>query len=480
MSPTLLRSIADSIDGARLVGVEEGSDLEILDVIMDSRQVSAGALFCCVRGEHVDGHDFAENARAAGAVALLVDHVLATPIPQILVGDVRESVGAAAATHFDHPSRSMTVVGITGTNGKTTTSLLLANILVASGKRVETLGTLSGARTTPEAADLQRQLATWRDEGVEAVVMEVSSHALVLHRVDATVFSVSIFTNLSRDHLDFHGSMEHYFEAKALLFTPSLSAHGVVNLDSPYGRLIDDAGSIPTDGYAMSEAEDLRGGVDGSTFTWRGRHIELGIAGSFNVSNALAAAHAALVLGIDEATIARGLSLPITVPGRFERVRIASDFAVVVDFAHTPDGLEQVLRAAGEAVAAHEGRVIVVFGCGGDRDASKRAPMGAVAAANADIVILTADNSRSESTDAIIAEISSGTDRVDRRRAEEILIEPERREAIHRALAEAVAGDIVVIAGKGHETTLTIGETVSVFDDRVVVEEVHREMGAAS
>jgi UDP-N-acetylmuramoyl-L-alanyl-D-glutamate--2,6-diaminopimelate ligase len=446
---------------------------------MDSRQVTSGALFCCVRGEHADGHAFAENARAAGAVALLVDHVLETPIPQIVVRDVRESVGTAAATHFGHPSRSMTIVGVTGTNGKTTTSLLLANILQASGRRVETLGTLTGARTTPEAADLQRQLATWRDVGIEAVVMEVSSHALVLHRVDATMFSVSIFTNLSRDHLDFHGSMEQYFEAKALLFTPSLSERAVVNMDSPYGRLIDVTRSIPTVGYAMSEAEGLRGGVDGSSFTWRDQHIELGIAGSFNVSNALAAAHAALLLGVDEETIARGLSMPITVPGRFERVRIAADYAVVVDFAHTPDGLEQVLLAAGDAVHEHEGRVIVVFGCGGDRDASKRAPMGAVAAANADIVILTADNSRSESTESIIAEISAGTERVDRRRAQRILVEPERRHAIRRALSEAGSGDIVVIAGKGHETTLTIGETVTAFDDRVVVEEVHREMGVA-
>jgi UDP-N-acetylmuramoyl-L-alanyl-D-glutamate--2,6-diaminopimelate ligase len=374
----------------------------------------------------------------------------------------------------------MMVVGITGTNGKTTTSLMLANILGASGRRVKTLGTLSGARTTPEAPDLQRQLATWRNEGAEAVVMEVSSHALSLHRVDATRFAVAIFTNLSRDHLDFHGSMEQYFEAKALLFTPLLSDHAVVNIDSPYGRLIDDTQSIPTDGYSMAEAVNLRGGVDGSSFSWRGHHISLGIAGSFNVSNALAAAHAALVLGVDEETIARGLSMPIIVPGRFERVRIAADFAVVVDFAHTPDGLEQVLLAAGEAVADNNGRVIVVFGCGGDRDTSKRAPMGAVATANADLVVLTADNSRSESTDAIISEISAGAERADRRRADRIVIQPDRRRAIQFALAEASAGDIVIVAGKGHETTLTIGETVVPFDDRVVVEEVHREMGVAS
>lgn len=480
MSPTLLRSLAGSIDAIDLIGIEEGSDIEILDVVVDSIQITSGALFCCVRGERVDAHGLAESAVAAGAAALLVDHVLPLPVPQIVVADVRSSVGAVAATHFDHPSRSMTVVGITGTNGKTTTSLMLANILDAAGRRVETLGTLSGARTTPEAPDLQRQLATWRDNGVDAVVMEVSSHALALHRVESTRYAVAIFTNLSRDHLDFHGSMEQYFDAKSRLFTPAFSDHAVVNTDSPYGRLLADTRSIPTDGYSMVEAMDLRGGVDGSTFTWRGQQISLGIAGSFNVSNALGAAHAALALGIDEATIAQGLSSPILVPGRFERVPIDADFAVIVDFAHTPDGLEQVLVAAGDAIAGDDGRVIVVFGCGGDRDHSKRAPMGAVAAANADLVILTADNSRSESTDSIISEIVAGAERVDRRRTQRVVIESDRREAIRLALTAASAGDIVVIAGKGHETTLTIGETVVQFDDRVVVGEVHREMGVAS
>lgn len=480
MSPTLLRSLAGSIEVIGLVGIDDDSATEILDVVVDSREVTRGALFCCVRGEHVDGHDLAEEAVASGAVALLVDHPLPVPVPQVVVADVRSSVGAVAATHFEHPSRAMTVVGITGTNGKTTTSKLLANILQAAGRRVATLGTLSGVRTTPEAPDLQRQLATWRAEGVEVVVMEVSSHALALHRVDCTRFAVAIFTNLSRDHLDFHGSMEQYFEAKSQLFTPALSDRAIVNMDSPYGRLLGDTRSIPTDGYSMAEAIDMHGGVDGSTFTWRDRPVSLGIAGSFNVSNALAAAHAALALGIDEEMIARALSTPIVVPGRFERVDIDAEFAVIVDFAHTPDGLEQVLVAAGETVSGDGGRVIVVFGCGGDRDPSKRAPMGAAAAANADIVVLTADNSRSESTAAIISEINVGIERVDRRRVQQVMVESDRREAIRLALSAASAGDIVVIAGKGHETTLTIGENVVAFDDRVVVGEVHREMGVAS
>lgn len=480
MSPAGLRAIVETLDDALLVGPADGADPVPTDVAVDSRRVTPGTLFCCVRGDRADGHEFADEAVAAGAIALLVDHIVEAPVPQILVADVRRTVGQVAAAIFGHPSRSLTVVGITGTNGKTTTSLMLANILAASGRTVETLGTLSGVRTTPEAPDLQRQLATWRDEGVEMVVMEVSSHALSLHRVDATRFAVAIFTNLSRDHLDFHGSMEQYFEAKSMLFTPALSDAAVVNMDSPYGRLLDDTKSIPTEGYSTTEALDLRGGVDGSTFSWRGHQVALGIAGSFNLENALAAAHAALVLGIDEETIARGLSAPIDVPGRFERVRIDAPYAVIVDFAHTPDGLEQVLLAAGETVADHGGRVIVVFGCGGDRDPSKRAPMGAVAAACADIVILTADNSRSEPTGSILAEISAGTDRTDHRRAARVVTEPDRRAAIRLALSEASPGDIVVIAGKGHETTLTIGETVVPFDDRVVVAEVHREMGVAS
>ncbi len=474
-----LHSLVESITEAviEFVGDERGTDPVIADVVLDSRRVTPGALFCCIRGEFADGHDFSAQAVAAGAVALLVDHRVDIDVPQLVVSDVRAALAAVAATFFGHPSKRLTVIGITGTNGKTTTTQLLANVLKAAGRRVEVLGTLTGVRTTPESPDLQRQLAAWSADGVDTVVMEVSSHALALHRVDATRFNVAVFTNLSRDHLDFHGSMEQYFETKAMLFRPEFSDLAVVNLDSPYGRLLADAGSIPTDHYTIEEATDLGGGVDGSTFTWRDRPVSLGLAGSFNVSNALAAAHAALALGIDEDTIVAGLSAPLVVPGRFERVRIEAEYAVVVDFAHTPDGLEQVLQAADKAVSDDGGRVIVVFGCGGDRDATKRAPMGTVAAERADIVILTSDNSRSEPTDTIISQIMAGTERAQPRRAKRVLTEPDRRAAIAQALRLAAVGDIVVVAGKGHETTLTIGETVAAFDDRAVVEEVHAEMG---
>jgi UDP-N-acetylmuramoyl-L-alanyl-D-glutamate--2,6-diaminopimelate ligase len=471
----LIAAVSDEV--TEVLGLVETSTPEISDVVLDSRLVTPGALFCCVRGESADGHMYAAQAVAMGAVALLVDHHVDVDVPQVLVRDVRGSMSALAAAFHGHPSRRLTIVGITGTNGKTTTAHLLEGILRAAGRPVEVLGTLSGARTTPEAPDLQRRLAEWRDGGVEFVVMEVSSHALVLHRVDDVEFDLAVFTNLSRDHLDFHGSMEQYFQAKAMLFTPGFSHRAVVNGDSPHGRLLEDAATIPTERFSIEEVSELDGGVDGWTFSWRGHRVDLDLVGSFNLSNALAAAHAALALGIDEETIARGLSTPVVVPGRFERVRLDSDFAVVVDFAHTPDGLDQVLVAADEAVRRVGGRVIVVFGCGGDRDASKRSPMGAVAVRDADVVVVTSDNSRSEPTDGIIAEILLGIDRVQQPRATIVTVEPDRRRAIARAMAIASTGDIVVIAGKGHETTLTIGDTVVPFDDRVVVEEVHSEMG---
>jgi UDP-N-acetylmuramoyl-L-alanyl-D-glutamate--2,6-diaminopimelate ligase len=388
-----------------------------------------------------------------------------------------------AAAFFGHPSASLRVVGVTGTNGKTTTTHLLRNVMEAAGLRTEVLGTLSGARTTPEAPDLQRTLAGWRDAGVEAVAMEVSSHALDLHRVDGTRFSVAVFTNLSRDHLDFHGSMESYFAAKARLFEPDLSDRGVVNLDSPYGRLLADTASIPTDAYELSEAAELRLDATGSSFTWRGHPVRLPLGGSFNVANALAAAHAAAALGVPDETIAGGLSRPLVVPGRFELVDAGQPFPVVVDYAHTPDGLDQLLQAADDLVGTgpegERGRVVVVFGCGGDRDVTKRPAMGEVAADRADVVVLTADNSRHEDTAAIIEAVKQGFDRVHPRRATHLVVEPDRRAAISVALREGRPGDVVLVAGKGHETTQDIGGVVTPFDDRLVVAEEWARTGGA-
>ena len=474
-----LATIVAELNEVEMVGLNGSpsfSDLEITDVNFDSRHVQAGSLFCCVPGVADDGHLHAGDAVAAGAVALLVDHRVDVEVPQLVVSNVREAMATVSATCFGHPAEDLLVVGVTGTNGKTTTTWMLRNIFTAARRNVEVLGTLSGARTTPESPDLQRRLAEWRDEGVEVVAMEVSSHAIDQRRVDAMKFRVALFTNLSRDHLDYHGSMEEYFETKARLFDPERCESAVVNLDSPHGRLLADAATVPTDGYSLDEVEDLHLSVDGSTFRWTGHQISLPLGGLFNVSNALGAAHVARVLGIDDATIAEGLSLPLVVEGRFERVDAGQPFAIIVDYAHTPDGLEQLLRAAGDIV---DGRVIVVFGCGGDRDPSKRSMMGETAAQRADSVIITADNSRSESTDQIIASIVEGVQRVSSPRASSIIVEPDRRTAISVALRSAAPGDIVLLAGKGHETVQIIGESTTPFDDRVVAFEEWKQLEAA-
>lgn len=459
----------------RLLG---DADTDVDDVHFDSRRVVSGSMFCCVRGATTDGHDHAADAVARGAVALLVDHPLDLAVPQIVVADVRRAMAVAACAVHGDPSTSIAVIGVTGTNGKTTTTHLLGSVIAAAGRPHRILGTLSGARTTPEAPDLQRLLAEWRDEGVEVVAMEVSSHALDLHRVDGVRFAVAVFTNLSRDHLDHHRSMEEYFAAKASLFTPRLADRAVVNLDSPHGRLLADAAEVPTEGYSLDEVEVTDASIDSTRFRWHDRSVELTLGGRHNVSNALAAAHAALAIGVDVDAIVRGLSSPIVVPGRFETVAAGQPFDVVVDYAHTPDGLEHLLAAAGESNV--DGRVIVVFGCGGDRDPSKRAPMGAAAARGADVVVVTSDNSRGESTDAIIESILNGIERAEDRRAVSVVVEPDRRAAIAAALRLGRAGDVVLVAGKGHETTQTLGDSVTEFDDRVVVVEEWERLEAAA
>jgi UDP-N-acetylmuramoyl-L-alanyl-D-glutamate--2,6-diaminopimelate ligase len=468
-----LATAVAALDQPTIVG---SGDVEIDAVEYDSRRVTPGALFCCVVGEQVDGHAFAAEAVQRGAIALLAERRLELDVVQVIVPATRPAMATVAATFHGHPSSDLTLIGVTGTNGKTTTVQLLANVLREAGRRVEVLGTLTGERTTPEAPDLQATLARWRDEGVDAVAMEVSSHALALHRVDGTHFRVSVFTNLSRDHLDFHQTMESYFEAKALLFDPVFTDQAVVNLDSPHGRLLADAAAVPTTGYSVADLADVEVRADHSTFSWRGERIALPLGGSFNVSNALAAAEAAHALGIDDAVVAAGLGRPVAVPGRFEVITPGPPFAVVVDYAHTPDGLEKLLEAAGDAVPG--GQVTVVFGCGGDRDRTKRPAMGEVAARLADRVVLTADNSRGEATGAIIEAVRQGFERTSPRRARDLVIEPDRRAAIARALSDARPGDIVLIAGKGHEQTITIGDEVVAFDDRVVAAELLDQAGA--
>ena len=441
--------------------LDRSERVEVVDVVHDTRQVRPGALFCCVPGARVDGHDLAAEAVAAGAVALLVERRLPLPVPQLLVPRVRDAMGPVAAALWDHPSRSLRVVGVTGTSGKTTTTHLLRPVLEAHGWSTALLGTLSGPRTTPEAPELQATLAAERRAGRAAVVMEVSSHALALGRVRATRFACAVFTNLSRDHLDFHADLDDYFKAKAALFRPELSERAVVNLDDPRGRALAERALVPTTGFSMADAEDLEVGPTRSRFRWRGVEVALPLGGAFNVANALAAATAVVELGVETDTIAAGLAAAGAVFGRFELIDEGQPFTVVVDYAHKPGALAQVLEAAREV--AGEGRVLVVFGAGGDRDASKRPEMGEVASRLADRVLLTSDNPRGEDPLAIIDAIRSGMP--DPAGA---TVEPDRAAAIARAIEEARPGDVVVVAGKGHETTQVIGERTLDFDDREV------------
>jgi UDP-N-acetylmuramoyl-L-alanyl-D-glutamate--2,6-diaminopimelate ligase len=440
------------------------ASVDVTGVTHDSRQVGPGSLFCCVPGRVTDGHDHAPGAVAAGAVALLCERPLDLPVAQVVVADARATMGPVAAAFHGHPSASMDVVGVTGTNGKTTTTFLLQAILEAAGRPTGVIGTLSGARTTPEAPELQARLAELRDEGRRAVAMEVSSHALALDRVAGTRFRVAVFTNLSRDHLDFHETMEDYFAAKARLFEPRYADVAVVNADDPRGRLLADAASVPTRTYSLHDVEGLELGATTSTGTWRGHRLVVPLGGSFNVANALAALGAAVELGVDEATAVAGLAGAAQVPGRFEVVTTDQPFQVVVDYAHTPDGVEQVLKAA-RAVAA--GRVLVVLGAGGDRDWDKRPMMGEAAARHADVVVVTSDNPRSEDPEVIAAAVAAGA-----AGHRDVRVELDRRAAIELAVHDARPGDVVVVAGKGHETTQTIGDRVLPFDDREVVRDV--------
>jgi UDP-N-acetylmuramoyl-L-alanyl-D-glutamate--2,6-diaminopimelate ligase len=458
-----LRGLLDDVEVRALVG----APVDVRAITRDSRAVTPGSLFCCVSGTTTDGHRFASDAVASGAVALLVERELDVAVAQVVVDDVRVAMGRVAAAFHGQPSSTMQIVGITGTNGKTTTAWLLRSIFEEAGVTAEMIGTLTskpgGPPTTPDAIELQATLAEWRDRGVTHVAMEVSSHALAQSRVEGTHFAVGVFTNLSRDHLEFHDTMEDYFAAKARLFEPGRADVAVVNADDTRGRLLLDAARIPTRSYSLSDVADLRVGAT-STGTWRGHELVVPLGGTFNVSNALAAATAALELGIDERTITAGIAHAAPAPGRFEIIDVGRPYTVVVDYAHTPDGVEQVLRAARDLVDG--GQLTIVFGAGGDKDRGKRPQMGEVAARLADVVVLTSDNPRSEDPSAIIDEMRTGATG-----PAYVLAEPDRRAAIELALSRAAAGDVVVIAGKGHETTQTIGTRVVPFDDRVVVRE---------
>jgi UDP-N-acetylmuramoyl-L-alanyl-D-glutamate--2,6-diaminopimelate ligase len=439
----------------------DASGVEVASLELDSRLVEPGALFCCLPGRRHDGHDFAPEALGRGAVGLVVERLLPWPVPQARVapGTMRQAVARLARTFYGDPARCLVTAGVTGTNGKTTVTHLLASILEAHGVACRVIGTLDGRLTTPEAPELHRALAEARGCGAGAVAMEVSSHALSEGRVEGIEFSVAVFTNLSHDHLDFHGSMEQYFAAKASLFRPGHAAAGVVNADDPWGRRLLASAEIPLVAFSASEATEISLGAHHTSFSWRGRRVRLPLVGSFHVANALAAAAAAGVLGVADDDVVAGLERAAPVPGRFEVVEGGAPFTVVVDYAHTPDALRSALSSARQL--ARGGRVLVVFGCGGDRDRAKRPVMGQVAAAGADVVVVTSDNPRSEPPQSIIEEILAGVPP-----GAAVWAEPDRAAAIALAVGVAEPGDVVLVAGKGHERFIESEGAKVPFEDR--------------
>ncbi|MGX6448340.1 UDP-N-acetylmuramoyl-L-alanyl-D-glutamate--2,6-diaminopimelate ligase [Patulibacter sp. S7RM1-6] len=465
--------------------------VEVTSLAYDDRRVGPGTAFFCVRGFTRDGHDFAATALERGAAALVVDHPLGTGAPEVVVPDVRRAMAPAAARLAGDPTARLATVGITGTNGKTTTAFLVRALLEAAGLPTGLLGTVTqvvggverdAGRTTPEAIDLQPTFAAMLDDGDEACVMEVSSHALELGRADAIHWAAAIFTNLTQDHLDFHPDMEHYFAAKARLFAAAGDAPKVVDVDDPYGRRLaadhPDAITVALDAAdARLRATDVRTGLRGSTFVVDGRTLSTPLTGRFNVRNALQAYAVAVALGVDADVAAAALADAGRVPGRLEPVDAGQPFAVLVDYAHTPDSLENVLRAArGVLDAAPDGgRLVCVFGCGGDRDRGKRPLMGRLAADLADVAIATSDNPRSEDPHAILDEVLGGM--ADPRASVERI--PDRHEAIARAVGLAGPGDVVLIAGKGHEHGQTFADRTVPFDDREVAAAALADAGHA-
>ncbi|MCW2278852.1 UDP-N-acetylmuramoyl-L-alanyl-D-glutamate--2,6-diaminopimelate ligase [Heliophilum fasciatum] len=467
--------------------------MEIAGLAYDSRQVAPGFLFFCVPGHQADGHNFAQQAVAKGAAALVVERFLPLDVPQILVDSARSALAQAASCFYGHPSRHLWMIGVTGTNGKTTTTHLIEAVLRRHGKKVGLIGTIGNrlgdqvwpaAHTTPESLDLQALLATMRAAGADAVVMEVSSHALELGRVAGVDFDVAVFTNLTQDHLDFHHTLENYRQAKGRLFQ-QLSAgnnakFAVINADDPEASYFINTSAVQVLTYGSAQAADVHGRdvevtprgaacqVDypGGTAT-----LQLALTGHFNIANALAAFTVGVASGVPSETMVAALAQVRGVPGRFEPVGGNQPFSVIVDYAHTPDGLENVLKTA-RAITA--GRIITVFGCGGDRDRTKRPLMGREVARWSDWAMVTSDNPRTEAPLAIIDDILPGVRSVE---GVQYRVEPDRRQAIAMALQEAQAGDLVLIAGKGHETYQIIGREVHDFDDRQVAQSELAKLG---
>jgi UDP-N-acetylmuramoyl-L-alanyl-D-glutamate--2,6-diaminopimelate ligase len=489
LTPRTLAQVADHLGVELPAGAPPHG--EVTGITHDSRAVRPGDLYAALPGSRTHGAQFAADARELGAVAVLTDAAgapaaRAAGLPAYVVADPRSVLGRLASWIYGDPSRHLRLLGVTGTNGKTTTAYLLEAGLRATGSSTGLIGTietrigaeqLPSERTTPEAPDLQALLGVMVERGVDTVAMEVSSQGLALGRVDGTMFEVAVFTNLSEDHLDFHPDLEAYFAAKAELFRPDRASVAVVNIDDSYGQRLAAAASIPI----VSVSPAGRAGADwrvcdrvaapeGTRFRLEGpdsRSIDAGtaLAGEFNVANAALAVVALLQIGADPEAAARGVASCADVPGRMERVNEGQDFVALVDYAHSPDSLERVLVTAHEL--ARGGRFAVLIGCGGDRDPFKRPAMGGIAARGADLVVLTNDNPRSEDPLAILAAMWAGADEAGG--AADVEVVPDRRAAIERAVAWARRGDVVVVAGKGHEQGQEIQGTVYPFDDRLVL-----------
>lgn len=493
-----MKRVEDIVKVISPIQVEGPQTAEVCHITADSRTVQEGSLFICLVGATVDGHSFVEKAVQDGAVAVVVSKPVTVPdhVALIYVEDTRQALQAAVPFFYDYPASKMRMIGVTGTNGKTTTTHIIAHLLRSQGYTVGVIGTVHILiddqsypihNTTPDVADLQQILQQMVDAGVTHCIMEVSSHALALGRTAGVEYDTAVFTNLTQDHLDFHKTFDNYLAAKAKLFKQVSASYqvkegkgAVINVDDAYGQSIVDVTTSPmitysTEGKGSMNASDLTVTAKSSQFTlnYDGKSypISTKIAGMFNVYNTLAAVGATLYEGLSMEEIVKGLATFTAVPGRFELIEEGQDFAVVVDYAHTPDGLENILQTAKKIV---ENRILVVFGCGGDRDATKRPIMGRIAAQYGDRVFVTSDNPRTEDPVQIVKDVEVGVkeglrDGVDY----DVIVD--RREAIFAAIAEAKAGDVVIIAGKGHEDYQILKEETIHFDDREVAREALKE-----
>ena len=466
---------------SRLFGDKwQGDDIEITGITIDSRKAEQGYVFICIRGMESDGHDFAAAAAENGAAVIVAEHETNASLPTVIYDDTRIAMAELAAKFYGEPEKKLKLVGITGTNGKTTVSYLIKKILETAGKKVGVIGTneilvgsddvgiKSSTPTTPNSLELHQIFAKMLEMDAEYVVMEVSSHALDLHRVYGLCYDAGVFTNLTRDHLDYHKTMENYYLAKKKLF--DISKIGIINADDDYGaRLLRE---VPCDkisvgtGDCALKASDIEIDASGVSFTAEydgGKYpVRLSISGMFSVYNAICAMGAALSLGIDMQTIIAGLGQEKGVKGRLERVPVDTDYSIIIDYAHTPDGLENVLNAVN---SFKKGRCIAVFGCGGDRDRTKRPIMGEIGTRLADLAIITSDNPRTEDPERIVADVVAGVKQGNYK----VIVN--RREAIGYALSVAEKDDIVLLLGKGQETYQIIGKEKTHFDEREVVRE---------